>query len=162
MLTLISCASVQESTVKSKIPEPAIASQAGIDHEILYINNVNGRVLKSFYKAFGEKPDARWYRTDEGYTVTFRESSISTNVYLKPGGTIEYIVKYYGEDQLPKSVRHTVRSNFYDYTITHVSEVTRDGEVCYFVKVADKISIKTVRVINGEWLVVEEVVKQVD
>ena len=61
---------------------------------------------------------------------------------------------------MPKDVRQLIKSNFYDYSITQVSEVQKDGSTGYFVKIEEKNSIKTIRVINEEWEVVESLVKK--
>ena len=92
--------------------------------------------------------------------VHFKDGKRSTNVYFSPKGAIDYRVNYYFEDELPREVRHTVKSNFYDYFITHVSEVHKGDFVCYFVKIEDKTSIKTVRVTDDEYEVIEELTKQ--
>ena len=117
-------------------------------------------VLKNFNKVFGERPDAVWTKTAEGFVVHFKDGKRSTNVYFSPKGAIDYRVNYYFEDELPREVRHTVKSNFYDYFITHVSEVHKGDFVCYFVKIEDKTSIKTVRVTDDEYEVIEELTKQ--
>lgn len=128
--------------------------------EIRYINDVNGKVLRSFHQSFGEKPDAQWSRTDKGFVVCFKENSISTNVYFMCDGTVDYRVNYYSEAQLPRAVRHIVKSSFYDYSITQVSEVRKDDVVNYFVKAEDKASIITIRVVGDEWKIMESIIKQ--
>lgn len=162
MITFVSCTLSQEIVLHQNRVGMATAVPESKDQstEIRYINNVNGKVLKSFHRSFGEKPDAKWSKTENGFVVHFTDSSMSTNVYFRSNGAIEYRVNYYFEDQLPRSVRHTVKSNFYDYSIIQVSEVHKDGSVCYFVKVEDKVSINTIRVIGQDWELVEHITKQ--
>ena len=163
IITIVSSASSQGIALNQKKAETIFSAPETNEQpvDINRINDVNGKVLRSFYRSFGEKPDAKWAKTDNGFVVHFKDSNISTNVYFRNNGAIEYRVNYYSEDQLPASVRHTVRSNFYDYSIRQVSEVHKDGDVSYFVKVEDKLSVKTIRVVEQEWQVVEEITKQV-
>ena len=157
--TLVSSAFSQDLAVNTK----KIVSQSETKvapGETRYINDVNSKVLKSFRKLFGEKPDAKWSKSDNDFVASFKENKMTTYVYFSNNGTINYTVKHYFEDQLPENVRHTVRSNFYDYSITNVSEIHKDNVAWFFVKVQDKASIKTIRVIGEEWEVVEDITKQ--
>ena len=124
------------------------------------VSEVNAKILKNFYRSYGEKPGAKWFRTENGFVVSFKSDNIKTNVYYKNTGSVDYKINYYFEEQLPKDVRQLIKSNFYDYSITQVSEVQKDGSTGYFVKIEDKNSIKTIRVINEEWEVVESLVKK--
>lgn len=125
-----------------------------------YINNVSGKVLKSFYSTFGEQPGAKWFQSGKGYTVFFKDSFMSANIHFKKNGTIEYRIYTYSEDMLANSVRHIVKTHFYDYEIIHVTEVHKNESKSFFVKVQDESSIKTVKVEGGDWEVVEELKKQ--
>jgi len=53
-----------------------------------------------------------------------------------------------------------VKTNFYDYSITQVSEVLKDEAIGYFVKIESKYTIKTVRVIGDEFEIVEDMIKK--
>lgn len=131
--------------------------QAG---EAKKLGEVNSKILRSFYKSYGEQPDATWSKTDNGFAVSFKNDDVKTNVYYKNNGSEEYKINYYSEDQMPADIRHIIKSNFYDYAITQVSEVHKNNSLGYYVKVEDKYSIKTVRVMNEEWEVTETLVKR--
>jgi len=161
-LTLLSPAYSQGIAMNSKSNENS-SYKAGDKENTNEINNnseVNSKILKNFYRSYGEKPGAKWSKTDNGFAVSFKNNNMNTNVYYKNSGSVEYKINYYFEDQLPKDVRHIVKSNFYDYSITQVSEVHKNGSIGYFVKIEDKYFIKTVRVLNEEWEVVESLVKK--
>lgn len=160
-VSFMSAAFSQEFALNTKKKEKALAPESkNQSSEIRYANDVNGRVLRSFRQSFGEKSDAQWSRTEKGFVVCFKEKDITTNVYFMNNGTIDYRVHYYSEAQLPGNVRHTVKSNFYDYSIIQVSEVHKDESVNYFIKAEDKVSVKTIRVIGDECKVVETLIKQ--
>ena len=160
IMTLVSTATSQELALNQKRTVPT-ATENKESTEVPYINNVNGKVLKSFHKSFGEKPGALWSKSENGFVVYFKDSTMATNVYFTNSGAIDYKINYYHEDQLRSDVRHIIKSNFYDYYIRLVSEVHKDGAVFYFVKIEDKVSIKTIRVVDQEWQIVEEITKQV-
>jgi len=155
---LMSSAVSQELAVNTNQKEKTFTPTQGPETsgETCSIYRVNTKVLRSFYLSFGEKPDAVWSKTTKGFVVWFKDQKRSTYVYFRPNGAIDYQLHRYFEGELPKDVRHIVRSNFYDYTITHVSEVKKDDFVCYFVKIEDKASLKTIRVTGGEYAVVED------
>ena len=161
IMTLVSSATSQELALNKKATPTTVIESKEVSSDIPYINNVKGKVLKSFHKSFGEKPGAIWTKSENGFVVYFKDSTMATNVYFTNSGAIDYKINYYHEDQLRRDVRHTIKSNFYDYYIRLVSEVHKDGTVFYFVKIEDKDSIKTIRVVDQEWQVVEEITKQV-
>jgi len=148
---------MNNKTKENSINVPAPKVQPG---EINYVNEVNSKVLRSFYKAYGEVQDAKWSKTDNGFAVNFKTEGLINNVFYKKSGAVEYKIKYYFEEQLPADVRHIVKANFYDYTIRQVSEVSKDNGTGYFVKIESKYTIKTVRVIGAEFEVVEDMIKK--
>ena len=124
------------------------------------ITDVNTKVLRVFNKTYGEKPGANWSKTDGGFAVSFRNGDMKTNVYYKNNGIVDYKINYYFEDQMPQNIRQLVRSNFSDYTVTQVSEVHRNNSIGYFVKIEDKYYVKTVRVVDEEFEVIETLIKK--
>ena len=159
---LLSPVYAQDVAMNNKSKENSIDLPAGKDqhNEINYVNQVNSKVVRSFHKTYGEVQDAKWSKTGNGYAVSFKNDGLVNNVFYKKSGTVEYKIKYYFEDKLPADVRHLVKSNFYDYSITLVSEVLKNNATGYFVKIESKNAIKTVRVIGEEFEVVEDLVKK--
>ncbi|HEX7844830.1 MAG TPA: hypothetical protein VF476_03455 [Chitinophagaceae bacterium] len=135
-------------------------SASSTEKDPVYANDINSKVLRSFYKTYGEVSAAKWFKVENGYAVSFKNNEISSTVFYRNNGTVEYKVSRYGEDRMPPATRHLVKSNFYDYSILQVSEVHKDGSVGFFVKIEDSKSIKTVRVMGEEWQVVEDLVKK--
>lgn len=130
-------------------------------HDISYNNSVNEKVLKNFRRFIGDKPDVAWLRTPENNLVAYyKENNRMNYVYFSNRGVIDHTISHYGEDQLSKDVRQIVKSNFHDYSITHVSETHKDDATWLYVTVMDKSSIKTIRVIGEECDVVAEILRQ--
>ena len=157
-IMLVSSAVSQELAVNTNKKEKTFTATEDLESsgETCSIDRVSTKVLRSFYLSFGEKEDAIWSKTTKGFVVWFKDQKRSTYVYFRPNGAIDYQLHRYFEEELPKDVRHIVRSNFYDYTITHVSEVHNDDSISYFVKIEDKASLKTVRVTGNEYAVIED------
>lgn len=134
-----------------------ISNQAG-SHG--YIININAKVLRSFHESYGEVPDSRWFRTDNGFGVVLKHNGMNKTIYYKRNGMVDTEIFYYTEDLLPKEVRHLVKSNFYDYAITHVTEVHKNDATAFYVKIEDTASIKTLKIVEEEWEVTKTMVKR--
>ena len=120
------------------------------------ISEVNEKVMKSFQKSFGNKPGLVWGKTvEQTYFAFYKEDSKSNYAYFNDNGRLQYFVSQYGEASLPTDVKRTLTSKFNFDSIKHVSEVRKDGDVWYFVKIGDKTSIKTIRIAGDQWEVVE-------
>lgn len=159
---LISSAASQELALNTGRQQKTFTAQEAKDPsgEICSIESINKKVLKNFHRSFGEKRNAVWFKADQGFVVRFKEQNRNTNVYLSSNGAIKGKIDYYFENELPKDVRHIVKSNFYDYAITHVSEVHKNDVVCYFITIEDQARVKTIKLIGEDYTVLEELVKR--
>ena len=120
---------------------------------------VKKSVLKDFQRSYGDIKSARWFKTGKGYGVSFKQTGTSTTVFYTGSGAVDSRVRYYFEDRLPQHVRSIVSSNFFDYSISHVAEVQKGDVTAYIVKIQNSKYIKSVKVIDGEWELVESLVK---
>jgi len=116
-------------------------------------------VLKDFKRSYGENNSARWFKTSKGYGVSFKQSGMSTTIFYTANGAVDSKVNYYFEDRLPAYVRSLIGANFLDYSITHVAEVNKNDVTAYVVKIQNEKYVKAVRVIDGEWEVIESLSK---
>jgi len=123
---------------------------------ITNIADINARALKQFSKAFKSAANASWYETKEGgFVAKFRQDGIETRANYDHKGNWTGTIRTYTEENLPKEVRHMVKSNYYDYNIFLVQEVTVGNITAYLVKIEDATTLKTIRVIDGEMDVYE-------
>lgn len=125
-----------------------------------YIININAKVLRSFHESYGEVADTRWFRTVNGFGVVLKHNGMNKTIYYKRNGIVDTEIFYYTEDLLPKEVRHLVKSNFYDYAITHVTEVHKNDATAFYVKIEDATSIKNLKIVEEEWEVTKTMVKR--
>ncbi|MFT3681042.1 MAG: hypothetical protein QM791_12260 [Ferruginibacter sp.] len=121
--------------------------------------DVNAKVVKSFYRSYGEQTAANWTRTARGFNVTFKNDGVNTLVYYTPGGREESKLRFYFENKLPAEVRHIVKSNFYDYSILYVTEVQKNDATAFYIKMQDSSTLKTIRLVNEDWDVVEDLAR---
>lgn len=112
--------------------------------------SINIKAVKSFTKTFKGQSNAAWFVINGGYLAQFKQDEIKTNVYYDTKGRLIGTILTYQEDKLPKEIRHQVKSTYYDYNIFLVNELTVDDTKVYLVKIEDKTSIKTIRVLDGE------------
>jgi hypothetical protein len=126
----------------------------------IYTNNINARVLRSFHDSYGEVPDAKWVKSDNGFAVVFKDNGMNKTIYYKLNGSVDTEIFYYTEDKLPKQVRHLVKSHFYDYAITYVTEVRKNDAIAFYVKIEDASTIKTLKIVEEEWEVAETLIKR--
>lgn len=108
------------------------------------------KALKSFTKNFKDADNASWSEIEDGFRVDFTKEDIDTKVFYDRKGRWVANVRNYYEDKLPKDIRHRVKSVYYDYSIYYVQEVTVADKIAYLVKIEDKNSIKTIRIVDGE------------
>lgn len=157
LLLLVTIAASCSQNLVPSAPKPATTVLANTEEasEPVSKNDVSSKVVKGFYKSYGEQPAENWYRSSRGYSVSFENDGIKTLVYYTPGGLEESRTKFYFEKNLSPDVRHTVKSNFYDYTILYVTEVQKNDATAYYIKMQDNTTIKTVKVVNDDYEVVE-------
>lgn len=125
------------------------------------INDFKGirtKAEEKFAKTYKNATDITWYHfNDNRLMVRFFDNGVQTKIFYNKKGNQDAMVKYYTEDKLPNEVRHQVKSTYYDYSIFLVIEVTVGNKTAYLVKIEDKACTKTIRVMNGEMDVIEEI-----
>ncbi len=132
-----------------------------MDSGSIRLNERNPNAVRSFAKQFQNVPGARWIKTEKGLFVAyFVDADIQNWIVYNSRGTCEAIIRYYSEEKLPLSVRHVVKSVYYDFSIYCVNEITGNGITTYTVTLMDKtrdtIFWKIVQVIDGEMELVKE------
>jgi hypothetical protein len=139
---------------------------AGAYHEFSLIekasvhSNMSTRAVGNFLKQFSDVHTESWSKKDDGYRARFNRNKIKYMVDYDPKGNWVNTIRVYDENMLPTRVRKTVKVGFLDFSIVKVIELETNKTVAYFVKIEDNISLKTVRVMDGEMDVVEDLKKR--
>lgn len=140
---------VKNLTAYVSVDNPMRAAK--IDKSALY--KINFKAVQDFKNTYTDISDENWETLKDGYIARFSSNSVHTMNYYDKKGRWLYCIQRYDETKLPKNVRGTVKSTYYDYSITSVQEInmTKNNEnPIYIVYVADNNDHKTLRVCNGE------------
>ncbi|HZI54604.1 MAG TPA: hypothetical protein VFD56_12900 [Chitinophagaceae bacterium] len=151
----------QSSTDTSKFKLPAekiiSASNNKMNFDSAVWNEIKTNAIRNFTRDYKNVSNAKWYISGNGFFVVFFASEdISTWVYYNKKGDYERMIRSYKEEKLTAEVRHLVKSTYYDFTIYYVTEVNTDKKIEYHIKMADKTSWKTIKVVDGEMEITEE------
>lgn len=117
------------------------------------LSKINPKAVHEFKDAYTNVSDETWEELKNGFVATFTSNSVRTMNSYDKNGRWMYCIRYYDETNLPKDIRGTVKSNYYDYTITSVQEInmTRyNKRQIYLVRLAYGNDHKTIRVCDGE------------
>jgi hypothetical protein len=120
------------------------------------LNEINSRAVRNFVRQYKNVSDAEWFKLKEGFVVHFTNDGIKSRAFYTKEGRYEGMIRSYFEDKLPREIRHLVKSTYYDFSICHVYEFNVEGITAYLVKMEDKTSWKTIRVIDREMKVMKE------
>jgi len=115
------------------------------------VNEVSPKALRSFDKSFKDITAPQWYALDKrSYLATFTsKDGRSSRALFGKNGYMYYTIHFGNEKSLPKEERRLVKSNYVDYTIGRVSEVSADGQKAWIVNLQDDNDLVVARVTNG-------------
>ena len=122
-------------------------------------NEISMKALRTFAKEYKDVEDARWYKGNDWFAAYFTRNNIQVKVFYDCYGNQRYALRSYLESNLPKNVRHQVKSTHYDYNIFHVNEVNVRGTIIYFIKLEGKNSWMDVKIVDDEMATVREYTK---
>ena len=120
------------------------------------LNDINIKAVQHFMNTYKNAYDIRWTKLKNGFRVYFISDGIQTRIIYTMKGVPESTIRYYTEDKLLYEIRHLIKTKYYDYIISIVTEVDYRGKVAYLVKMENKNSWKTIKVVNSEMEVIEE------
>ena len=112
-------------------------------------NSMHVSAMRHFLKNFGDDLNESWSASKEGTRARFEKNNALYLVDYDKKGKWHSTIRIYKETVLPKEVRNTVKSVYYDFDIVTVTELTVPRNKLYFVKLQDEKSLKTVRVVDG-------------
>jgi hypothetical protein len=138
------------------VSQPEIA----LDAPAKSASKADQKALKNFDRQFKSKANVKWHIGIETITAsTIRDGKQVTVVYDKKGRWLRNMYSY-DESKLPRDVRHTVKSVYYDFAITTVQEIREGMDTFYVIHLEDKTDYKQVCVYEGEIHMIREFQKQ--
>jgi hypothetical protein len=127
-----------------------------------YINNISTSAVRDFMRRFKTADSARWFRMGNGFCIVkFNEPGIAYQADYSPRGSWIYTLRSYKEKLLARDIRHLVKSTYYDYAITGITEVEQyniEG-IVYLVYLEGETSYLILRLHDGEMEVMEKMFK---
>jgi hypothetical protein len=108
--------------------------------------DVKARALTDFQIRFHDVTAVKWFSDHNGYTSYFIKDGLSNRVFYDKNGRWMYSVLFKAEDKLPKDIRGTIKSIYYDWKINVIEEVQSLEGKGYLVYLEDKTNIKILRV----------------
>lgn len=109
------------------------------------------KVSRSFSNYFKDAHEANWYNLKNFYLAEFILGERHTRALFAKNGFMEYTIKRGEEKNLPKVIRHNLKSNYVDYAITTVNEVRVNGQTVWIVNLQDPDNLVLVRVADGDF-----------
>ena len=158
---MIHAQSFANAAKPKKQAEKIIAeSDSEVKNDSIVWNGINTNALRNFIRKYENVSNAKWFQSANGFFVAyFVRDDIASWVFYNKRGDYERMIRSYNEEKLPADVRHLVKSTYYDFTIYYVTEINSDRKTAYHVKMADKTSWKTIKIVDGEMEITEEYIK---
>ena len=135
---------------------PAPRADFAMERSSIYLNELNGTSIRHFLNTYGNNRGEIWSSNAGGFRASFRGENIVYLIDYDKTGNWSGATRIYNETKLPRDIRRIVKSTYYDYAIKSVSEVTAAQKLMYFVKIQDSVTLKTIRVMDGDMQVIEE------
>ena len=112
--------------------------------------SINKRALKHFTVEFNKANAVQWFSLTDGAVAYCTVDGVRNRVFYSKNGTWHHTIMDYDEKRLPKDVRATVKSTYYDFSIVGANEIHIEDKVIYLVYIRDENTCKTLRICDGE------------
>jgi hypothetical protein len=123
--------------------------------------SINKKAMRDFESRFNQAGSAKWFSDANGYISYFEQNGYNDRAFYDHKGHWKYSLIFYNEKKLPHDIRATVKSTYYDLTISLVEEVQTPDGSAYFVHLEDDSTIKIVKVYaDCEMELVQDLSKQ--
>ena len=156
LILLNSCSTFQ---VASSFKNENQVQSSHIKNQTAQLNDINMRAVRSFVKSFKIDSGVSWHKVKGGFVAEFMKDSSSIVAAYDYTGTCNYKLKRYAENKMPADLRAIVKSHYYDYVITLVTEIlipAQSEDIVYNVSMKAGHNYKTVQVCNGEMLLLSD------
>jgi len=150
-----------QTTVSSRTHDSSpFSAISGADSTLksgpILINNINTRAIRDFTSSYKNPTEVRWIVLPDGFQVHCYDDSFQIRIRYDNKGKRICMIRDYRENKLPHDVRHIIRSQYYDYNIFTVSEISIRGRTIYIVKIEDATTWKVLCIEDGEMTCTEE------
>jgi hypothetical protein len=160
--TMIAVTLIAGSATAQQVNRPlATEGMQSLQMNALHPGKVHTRAMRDFLKRDKTASNVDWMIVETGYVVKYTDENNSNcrTVYNNRGDFV-YTIRQYYENKMPRDIRHIVKSQYYDYTITLVEQIEETRRpLVYVVHMEDATTLKNVRVCEREMEVMSEYIK---
>jgi len=139
-------------------------SSGNFGSTLVYVPNikeVNARALKDFQSRFKDVEEAKWFSDENGYYSYFNKDGFNNRAFYNKSGRWQYSIVYKTEDKLPRDLRATVKSVYFDWNINVAEEIRTNEGVIYLVYLENKSNFRVLKLnSDNEMETFENIVKQ--
>ncbi len=126
-----------------------------LDGEHTDASTINLTAINDFKKRFSTVENENWVKVNDGFYAKFMQDGIQKKIAYNKKGKMMFTILEYNADKLAKDIRESIRYNYMDCSINHISEVHINDKVVYLIHITAGNSIKTIRVCDGDMQEVE-------
>jgi hypothetical protein len=148
----------QQSAIPTSVYTAGKIYETFNEQNLLKPVKVNVRAARDFIKRFRQE-QVNWYAKNDTSFAKFSNDSITTIAGYGKNGKWLYTVKNFSERLLPANLRHSVRSQYYDYKINIIYELQfpSNHEKVYIIYLYDLSgNHKIIRIYNDDITVVRQ------
>jgi len=138
LLLIAGSVQAQQNGIKT-LPNVTVTSTA----------TVNQKVSDAFNASFKDAVSPTWYRLNKDYLVEFITGDMNNRALFKRNGSLVYQISYGHENNLPKDIRHLVKSNYVDFNIVQAINVKEDNRDIWVINLEDDKKLIITRVEEG-------------
>ena len=95
--------------------------------------NTFQRALNDLKRNFKVVNNIRWENVEDGHIATFTSNGIKNTVAYNTKGNWQHTIRQYREKNLPNEVRTLVKSNYFNFNLSQVEELTISGATIYLI-----------------------------
>lgn len=153
---------------KTKITKPETTinvassiSKAATDVAVMEgLKTSHEKIYRRFARDFASASDLKVYPFKHTTALSCKVDGVQNNILYSNNGRWLHTVRYYGIELLPRDVRSIVAEAFPHYSLLRVAEISTPSGTAYLVDIESKNLYKTIRVVNYEWDVYQEFLKE--
>jgi hypothetical protein len=124
------------------------------------LKRTNLKLAYKFSKRFEKATEISIFPYEATTVFYCMEDGIRNNILYTNKGQWLHTVRYYDISKLPFQVYNQVKTEFPEYKMLRVSEVSTNQGIAYLVDIETMTMLKTIRVVDGNWDIYQQFDKQ--
>src|SRR5258708_36129785 len=88
------------------------------------LNEIGIHAFRSFHRHFPDVSGESWFKSEDGYLVSFTENFLRRQAHFDKRGAFLYSLKYYAGVNAPSDLAAVIKKKYTGYLIGVVTEIT--------------------------------------